>query len=442
MTLSEIFQQVIFTYETYQLKVGNVLGALLILVLAYECYRLINKRLLPRYFNKEQTSPELVKRITTNVRWIFLFIALIGIIWALNLNAVFYSNETISISIITILQAGLILQLARFIDWIIGKAITYKYRNRAEDSSLAKATQYKSKDIEGGATRTAQYLVYIFAAILILQNFNLDYTLLTFDQYAFKISNIFIAIFILLMAQLIAWILTQLILDNYYRKNEVNEGSQYAINQLLKYVIFIIAAFMALESLGIKMTVIWGGAAALLVGIGLGLQQTFNDLISGIILLFERTVEVGDMVEANNDLVGRVKKIGIRTSIIETRDNITVVVPNSKLVNDNVVNWTHYDDRVRFKINVGVAYGSKTELVKQLLLGVAKDNVYVLEHPSPMVRFISFGDSSLDFELIFWSRNVIVIEDVKSDMRFEIDRLFRENEIEIPFPQRDVWMKK
>jgi len=189
------------------------------------------------------------------------------------------------------------------------------------------------------------------------------------------------------------------------------------------------------------MTVLWGGAAALLVGLGLGLQQTFNDFFSGIILLFERTVELGDVLEVDGT-VGTVKLIGLRTSILETRDNITVVVPNSKLVTNNVTNWSHFDKKVRFQVNVGVAYGSDTKLVKELLLKVAMENTAVLEQPSPFVRFTNFGDSSLDFELHFYSREFIDIEDVKSDLRFEIDTFFRENNVDIPFPQRTIWMGK
>jgi small-conductance mechanosensitive channel len=140
-------------------------------------------------------------------------------------------------------------------------------------------------------------------------------------------------------------------------------------------------------------------------------------------------------------MIGTVQKIGLRTSLIETRESITVVVPNSKLVTDNVINWSHLDKKVKFIISVGVAYGSDTKLVKSILLKVAEEHPEVVEHPNPFVRFTNFGNSSLDFELHFFSRNFMRIEDVKSDLRFEIDNNFRENDVEIPFPQRVVWMK-
>jgi small-conductance mechanosensitive channel len=139
--------------------------------------------------------------------------------------------------------------------------------------------------------------------------------------------------------------------------------------------------------------------------------------------------------------VGTVRRIGVRTSLVETRDNMTIIVPNSKLIGDVVTNWSHDEDKARFKIVVGVAYGSDTALVKKLLLQVAQEHPKALKRPAPIVRFVNFGDSSLDFELHFWTKEFIRIEDIKSDMRFETDRLFRENDISIPFPQRDVWMR-
>ena len=442
--MNNFFAEILFTIGSHDFTTGQLTAASISLLVSFMLYRLITRKLLPRYFEKERYQTEDKGKIIRTVKYLFYLIALVGLIFSLQINYEFFSNEDISFKITTLLQALIIIQLAHLLDWIISKILLYNFhktREAEKKEAYAQGLAYNEKKIEPATSKTLQYVVYIFAIILILQSFHLDYTIFSFDRYDFKVSNIFWSILILLLAQLLTWILTQLILFSYYRTNKVNVGSQYAINQLLKYVIYIIAIFMAVESLGIKMTVVWGGAAALLVGLGLGLQQTFNDLISGLILLFERTVEVGHMVNLD-DTTGTVKRIGLRTSIIETRDNITIVVPNSKLVNENVINWSHYDDKVRFKLTVGVAYGSDTELVKNLLLSVAEKNIYVLKYPTPLIRFIDFGDSALVFELHFWSRNYIVIEDVKSDIRFEIDRVFREHKVSIPFPQRDVWMRK
>ena len=337
----------------------------------------------------------------------------------------------------------LIIQVARLFDYFFCRIVN-TYYSSLEEENENNLGNYTNSHPQQTASSTLKYAIYTFTIILILKNFAIDYEIFSFQAggktFPFKISNFFWAVLILLLARLLVWFLTQIFFSSYYRSRKVDLGSQYAINQLISYSIYIIAFVLALDNMGVQMTVLWGGLAALLVGVGLGLQQTFNDLFSGILLLFERSVEVGDVVEIDGD-VGSVKRIGLRTSLIETRDNVTLIIPNSKLVMDGIINWTHFDSKVRFKIPVGVAYGSDTEKVKELLLQ-AVDHPRILDRPSPFVRFVDFGASSLDFELLFYSRNFSGINDVKSDIRFEIDRLFREQNIEIPFPQRDVWIKK
>ncbi|MEM1123316.1 MAG: mechanosensitive ion channel domain-containing protein, partial [Bacteroidota bacterium] len=169
-------------------------------------------------------------------------------------------------------------------------------------------------------------------------------------------------------------------------------------------------------------------------------QQTFNDLVSGLILLVEGSVEVGDIIQVDG-LIGKVESINIRTSQIGTRDNVSILVPNSKLVGENAINWSHTATPARFQIRVGVSYSSNVDLVTNLLLQAANDHPKVLKNPAPHVQFIDFGSSSLDFDLHFFSREYMTIEMVKSDIRYTITRLFRDNHIEIPFPQRDLWLR-
>jgi small-conductance mechanosensitive channel len=284
--------------------------------------------------------------------------------------------------------------------------------------------------------------VYILVLIFILRNFNWDIQLVSFQGGAvsFFVSDILFLVLIFIFARLFAWVLTRIFMSPYYKNKGVDVGTQYAINQLITYVIFVIAFFFAIESLGVRFAVLWGSAAALLVGVGLGLQQTFNDLTSGIILLFERSIEVGNVVDLHGT-IGIVRKIGLRTSQVETRDNIVILVPNSKFIVDEVTNWSHFDNKARFQVNVGVAYGSDTEKVRDILIKVANENAFILDQPSPSVAFNDFGDSSLDFILHFWSRNFMFIERVKSDIRFEVDQRFRAEEVVIPFPQRDLWVQ-
>jgi small-conductance mechanosensitive channel len=222
------------------------------------------------------------------------------------------------------------------------------------------------------------------------------------------------------------------------RKREwMDKSTAYALEKLAAYFGYVIATVVSMEVVGLDVTLLLASSAALLIGVGLGIQQIFNDFTSGLILLFGGTVRVGDIVEFNNT-VGRIIEIDFRTSKIKTRAGITIIVPNSKLVSDNVINWTTMDDLTRFEVTVGVAYGSDTNLVKNILTQVARKHEAVEPNMPVKVQFKDFGDSSLDFKVLFWARNSWEIEFVKSDMRFEIDRRFREEKVTIPFPQRDV----
>ena len=439
MDIRELLSQVFFTVGGKEFTYLRILAATLILLFSLGVYLFIARKLLSRFFGETQEQLKSKKRVLQIIRIILFLVILIGLLWSLDMDHNFHKTTQITISTITILQALLIIQFARLLDWFFSKFLIYNYEKSREGVTQEEYTPRK-KFNEKKISQKVQYALYVLAVILILQSFN-DHIFYSNGSFELRLSSIFVLILIILIAQLFAWIITQLVLFSYFRKSEVDIGSQYAINQIVKYIIYVLAFFISAQALGLQMTVLLGGLAALLVGVGLGLQQTFNDLFSGIILLFERSVEIGQMVEIDG-LIGSVKQIGLRTSIVETRDNVTVIVPNSKLITDKVINWSHYDDKVRFHISVGVAYGSDTELVKEALLQVAKDNIYVLDFPAPLIRFINFGDSSLDFELHFWSRNFMVIEDVKSDIRFAIDKAFREKEIQIPFPQRDVWMRK
>lgn len=222
---------------------------------------------------------------------------------------------------------------------------------------------------------------------------------------------------------------------------EMDSGTASAFIQLVKYFLYSLGVIIAMESIGIKINILLASSAALLVGIGFGLQQIFYDLVSGILLLFEGTIRVDDVVEINQDLIGRVKKIGLRTSKIETRDDTYVIVPNSKFISGDVVNWSHIRTSTRFRITVGVAYGSDVEKVRISLLDAAKDQKEVSRMKKPFVRFDDFGDSALIFHLFFWTDETFGVENLKSDIRFRIDQLFRENGIVIPFPQRDLHLK-
>ncbi len=285
-----------------------------------------------------------------------------------------------------------------------------------------------------------KYVLGVVAIKFLVSVFDLNYVLYKTEDIVIHVNDVLKILLIVLLANFISYLFIKVFLKRYYRRKKFNQGAQYSINQLVRYIIYVVLFLVGLESIGIGLKVIWGGLAALMVGIGFGLQRTFSDFIAGIILLFERSVEVGNTIEVDGKK-GLVKKIGLRTSRVKTRDERLLVVPNSKMVDNTFVNWNLEHDSNRFSIHVGVAYGSDVKKVKEILLDVARNNGYVDNRPTPLVRFIDFGDSALQFELLFWSRVLITIDDVKSDMRFAITEAFQKEGIDIPFPQRDLWIR-
>lgn len=267
----------------------------------------------------------------------------------------------------------------------------------------------------------------------------LDFELFRISQYSVRTSSIVFLILVYLCTRIFLWLLKKSLFGGKIFKR-LEKGQAMAYYQIAKYVVIVIAISIALEGLGIKVTFLLAGSAALLVGVGLGLQQLFNDLVSGFIILTEHSIKVEDIIEVEG-IVARVKEIGLRTSKVETRNDIMMILPNSKIVNESVTNWSHNKKVTRFSLHVGVAYGSNVDLVAQLLKEAADENPDVVPSHQTAVRFIDFGDSALQFEVLFWSKNRFRIEDVKSQIRFAINRKFYENGVQIPFPQRDLHLR-
>lgn len=290
-------------------------------------------------------------------------------------------------------------------------------------------------------------MLFLFIAIgLILNGIIVDFKK-AMDYEFIKVKNISITTTTLLFIITI-WLVTRLVLmgikkifTRQIEAKKIDFGISNSVFQIIKYALWVIAISLILETIGVNITILLAGSAALLVGLGLGIQQIFNDIVSGLILLFERNLKVGDIVEIE-ELVGKVNSIGIRTSLIVTLDNIQVVVPNSKFIGDKVINWSHIEDNTRFKVEVGVAYGSDVRLVEKLLLECAKEHPYISQSKGNMVLFENFGDSSLDFALYFWTEKTHLFKKIQSDLRFTINKKFKENNIEIPFPQQDVYIKQ
>lgn len=220
-----------------------------------------------------------------------------------------------------------------------------------------------------------------------------------------------------------------------------DRGQQYAVARVTGYLIFLFGLIVGLQSLGVNLSslVVLGGALG--VGAGFGLQPIVSNFVSGLVLLVERPVRIGDRVEVGNTF-GEVVRIGGRSTWVRTNDNEVIIIPNSEFITSRVINWTANDPQVRFSIPVGVGYGSDPAQVRELLLQVARSHPNVLPDPAPDVIFVGFGESSLDFQLrVFTIKQVQTPGTLKSDLLFAIFRMFGEHGIEIPFPQRDLHLR-
>ena len=218
-------------------------------------------------------------------------------------------------------------------------------------------------------------------------------------------------------------------------------GARQAVASITRYVLLLLGLLIILQTAGINLTTLNVLAGAVGIGLGFGLQNVVSNFISGLIIMFERPIKIGDRIVVD-EVEGDVIQIGARSTVILTNDNINIIVPNSKFITENVVNWKYNDASVRFKIPVGVAYGSDVRKVEKILLEVAKAEKDVLDDPPPVVRFLEFGDSSLNLELRAWSTSAVNRKGkLISALNFAIYDKFRENGVEIPFPQRDLHIR-
>ncbi len=250
----------------------------------------------------------------------------------------------------------------------------------------------------------------------------------------------------LLVALLVAvfWISsrTKRFLFNRFLVNSgLDRALQYAIAQIIANVVLVVGVLIVLENTGIHLGALAVFAGAVGVGVGFGLQNIASNFISGLVILAERPITIGDRVEVAG-ITGQVKQIRARSTVILTNDNIAMIVPNTKFIDSPVTNWTYTDPRVRFRIPVGVAYGSDIAKVREALLAAGRENPNTLKEPAPSVFLQKFGDSSIDFELVVWSSEMSARPSrYRSDLNFAIEQKFREAGIEIAFPQHDLHIR-
>jgi len=343
-----------------------------------------------------------------------------------------FTTTEIIIPIVFLFIINLFGNLVRSI--LINKILSRYVEDRKTVLSIGNTTKYIILAI-GVAT--------VLAAIGFSSNSDLNYALTydSDDKPALRIFDVIRLVFLMTLLVFLSGKLKTIFVKQILSKYSDDIGVSQSIGTIIQYFFIIMGAFVVIQSSGINLGSLNVLAGALGVGIGFGLQNIANNFISGLIILFERPIKVGDRIEVGN-VTGDVVKISSRASTVSTNDNISIIIPNSELINKQVINWSHNDRRIRYHVPVGVSYKEDPEFIRKIILEVADENKDVLKRPAPEVLFIGYGDSSIDFDLLVWTSSYIdkpII--LRSQLYYEIFKKFKEHKIEIPFPQRDLHLK-
>lgn len=235
--------------------------------------------------------------------------------------------------------------------------------------------------------------------------------------------------------------LRRILVRRFLQHTRFHPSMQYAVSKIGGYIFITIGFYLALKLVGIDLSSLAVVAGAIGVGLGFGLQNVISNFVSGLIILAERPISIGDRVELG-EIAGLVAKINLRSTNIVTNDNITIIVPNSDFITNKVTNWSYGDPKVRLRLPIGVAYGTDPERLRRLLIEVAKEHPMVLREPTPELFFSGFGDSSLNFELGVWTAEMASKpRRFRSELNYAVERALRQNGIEVPFPQRDLHLR-
>src|SRR5690554_1023285 len=345
--------------------------------------------------------------------------------------------------------------------WIVTIVLTYFFNKFIKNllKKYLKRPNIKIKGTRITLLRVLNQLLYLAAFVVGFQAFRLENEEISIREFLsydiipklgdgkFQLSMIDMLSVILIFAVSRFLInVFRLYIDRRFKDNEdFDESTRFVYIQFAKYIIYIFAVVFSLQIVFTDLSGLMVGSAAIFAALALGLQGMFRDMVSGIVLLFEGTIKVGDIVRlfspvTGEEIIGRVLKINVRTAKVETRDGNTLIIPNSLLTQDQIENWTFSGSHTRFNITMRVAYGSDTELVKKLLKQAAMSHPEVKKSKGASVRILNFGEYALEMDMVFWADEKWYSDYYLSEIRFEIDRLFKQNGIKIPFPQRTIHM--
>jgi small-conductance mechanosensitive channel len=269
----------------------------------------------------------------------------------------------------------------------------------------------------------------------------LHYPLVKIGDTPFTLFTLLVIIFWLVLVLVVNWLLRRFLVQRLLKRTRFDPSLQYAIHKISGYIFITLGFFIALQINNVNLSSLAVIAGAIGVGVGFGLQNIINNFVSGLIILAERPITIGDRIEVGS-VLGQVTQISLRSTTVVTNDNISIIVPNSDFISHAVTNWSHGDPRVRFRLPVGVAYGTDPQKLRRVLLEVAAEHPMVLHEPPPEVFFIGFGESSLDFELAVWTAEMTSRpRRFRSELYYAMEKKLRENKIEAPFPQRDLHLR-
>lgn len=348
---------------------------------------------------------------------------------------IFNEAEYFQFSVVNIFSAVVIFLIARFSIKFVRQFIR----------KVLKKKEWFDEDRSEIIFRFFRLLIIVLSILAIFSTLKLkklldlflNYSIIDLDPFHPKVYNLFIIILIILFARIIIRFVLLVLKKGLDSRKQIDRGQQFTIMQLVKYLLYVIAFIIAVQSTGADLKGLLIGFSAILVGVGLGLQTFFYDILSGFLILFEGTFKVGDIIEIDG-LFARVKRIDIRTSKVVTREGNVIIVPNRKLTSENLMNWTIDNDISRYEVVFNVAYGSDVPKVRQILYDCALKHADIEKTKEILVRFDEFEDSSLRFTLLFWTRRAWDIEILQSDIRFVVEDAFKKNGIKIPFPQREI----
>lgn len=259
----------------------------------------------------------------------------------------------------------------------------------------------------------------------------LDYQIFKIGKISLEVNQLLLLIVFAILVKYLLTFIKKII----YNNKKLEGSKKYTMYAFVKYVTYTLAIIVCFDIIGLNISIFLAGSAALFVGVGLGLQNLFSDFISGIIILLERTVKLDDIIEVNG-MVCKVREINLRTTTVLTSNQRNIILPNTELTKNHLINWTHTDELARFDIKIGIGYEADVELAMQIMENAAQRDPKVSIDEKPFCRLEDFGDSAVIVAVYFWTSDIFTVENTKSRIRQEIFKWFKSGGIEIPYPQR------